>query len=114
MQKQGLWGGLIGFANGLFGSGGGTIGVLILERCLHLSPHKSHATILAIILPLSVLSAVIYCRKVEMEWIAILWLSVGGMVGGYVGASCLKKISNVWLHRLFGLCMLAAAVRMIL
>ena len=112
--KKALIGIVTGVANGLFGSGGGTIAVPAFEKFLGLSAHKSHATVIAFILPLSILSAFIYCRKVDVEWMSVLWVSLGGVVGGYVGASLLKKISNKWLHRIFGAFMLVAAVRMII
>lgn len=103
-----------GMVNGLFGSGGGTIAVPAFQRILGLEPHKSHATVITLILPLSILSAFIYCQKVDVQWISVLWVSVGGIVGGYIGAAILKKISTKWLHRIFGAFMIAAAVRMIL
>ena len=93
--KKTLIGIVTGFANGLFGSGGGTIVVPAMERFLHVEEHKAHATAIAIILPLSVLSA-------------------GGLAGGLVGAKLLAKVSGLWLHRIFGAFMLAAAVRMML
>ena len=79
-----------GFANGLFGSGGGTIVVPAMERVLKVEEHKAHATAIA------------------------LWASAGGLVGGFVGAKLLQRVSGVWLHRIFGAFMLAAAVRLIL
>jgi len=103
-----------GIVNGLFGSGGGTIAVPAFEKILGLEPHKSHATVITLILPLSILSAIIYCQKVDIEWVKVLWVSIGGIGGGYIGATILKKISTKWLHRIFGACMIAAAVRMIL
>lgn len=104
---------ITGFANGLFGSGGGTIVVPAMERFLQVEEHKAHATAISIILPLSVLSLIIYCWKTEVAWMIALWASAGGIAGGLVGARLLSKISGIWLHRIFGIFMLAAAVRMI-
>ncbi len=103
-----------GFANGLFGSGGGTIIVPGMERLLDMEEHKAHATAIAVILPLSLLSAVIYLWKTEVLWGTALWASGGGVLGGFFGAKLLNKVSGIWLHRIFGIFMLAAAVRMIL
>lgn len=103
-----------GFANGLFGSGGGTIVVPSMERLLDMDEHKAHATAIAIILPLSLLSASIYLWKTDVLWKTALWASAGGVLGGFLGARLLNKVSGTWLHRIFGLFMLAAAVRMIL
>ena len=109
-------GSITGFANGLFGSGGGTIVVPAMERFLKVEEHKAHASAIAIIFPLSVLSLVIYLWKTELAavWQIALWASAGGVAGGLVGARLLSKVSGIWLHRIFGAFMLAAAVRMIL
>lgn len=103
-----------GLANGLFGSGGGTVVVPCMERFLGVSAHKAHATAIAVILPLSVLSMIIYSRNYAVDWSDIISVSLGGMIGGFVGARLLKKVPGKWLHRIFGIFMIAAAVRMIL
>ncbi len=103
-----------GFANGLFGSGGGTIVVPAMERFLKIEPHKAHATAIAIILPLSILSMFIYMKNVDIQWFNVIVLSIGGMVGGFIGAKLLNKISDKWLHKIFGAFMILAAVKMIL
>lgn len=114
--KQWLIGIVTGFANGLFGSGGGTIVVPAMERFLQVEEHKAHATAIAVILPLSILSFVIYIWKTGFGqvWQIALWASAGGFVGGIVGAKLLNRVSGIWLHRIFGAFMLAAAVRMLL
>lgn len=114
--KKLLIGMITGFANGLFGSGGGTIVVPAMERFLRVEEHKAHATAIAVILPLSVLSLGIYLWKTDLGavWQLALWVSAGGLAGGVVGAKLLAKVSGLWLHRIFGAFMLAAAVRMIL
>ena len=117
MQKKGRYiaiGLITGFANGLFGSGGGTIVVPAMERFLNVEEHKAHATAISIILPLSLLSLVIYCWKTDVQWSIALWASAGGIAGGFVGAKLLSKLSGIWLHRIFGMFMIVAAVRMIL
>ena len=114
--KHLLIGIVTGFANGLFGSGGGTIVVPAMERFLDVEEHKAHASAIAIIFPLSMLSLVIYLWKTDLAavWKIALWASAGGVTGGIVGAKLLSKVSGIWLHRIFGAFMLAAAVRMIL
>ncbi|MBR3992919.1 MAG: sulfite exporter TauE/SafE family protein [Anaerotignum sp.] len=114
--KKLLIGIVTGFANGLFGSGGGTIVVPAMERFLHMEEHKAHATAIAVILPLSVLSLAIYLWKTGLGevWQIALWASAGGLVGGVVGAKLLSKVRGIWLHRIFGGFMIVAAVRMLL
>lgn len=118
MGKKGLISAIIGivtgFANGLFGSGGGTIVVPAMERLLNIEPHKAHATAIAIILPLSILSMFIYLKNGGIDWFNVILISIGGMAGGFVGAKLLNKVSDKWLHKIFGVFMIAAAVKMIL
>ena len=104
---------LVGLANGLFGAGGGTVLVPALERFKPLETHKAHATALAVILPLSVVSALIYVWGVDVNWPAVGLVSAGGVVGGVLGAKLLSKISAGWLNMLFGLFLAAGAVRML-
>ena len=86
-----------GFANGLFGSGGGTIVVPAMERFLGEEEHKAHATAIAVILPLSLLSLGVYLWKADLGavWRIALWASAGGLVGGFVGAKLLQRVSGV-------------------
>jgi len=104
---------LVGLANGLFGAGGGTVLVPALEKFKPLETHKAHASALAVILPLSVVSAVVYVWGVDVDWPAVAFVSMGGVVGGVVGAKLLKKISAGWLNMLFGLFLAAGAIRML-
>jgi len=104
---------LVGLANGLFGAGGGTILVPALERFKPLETRKAHATALAVILPLSIISALIYVWGVEVDWPAVGLVSAGGVVGGIIGARLLSKISAGWLNMLFGLFLAVGAVRML-
>ena len=106
---------LTGFLNGLFGSGGGTVVVPALERFLGLKEHRAHATALAVILPLSVLSLVIYLLRADgTAWGAAASASLGGFGGGILGAWLLPKLGAVWLHRVFGLFLILAAGRLLL
>ena len=104
---------VVGIANGLFGAGGGTLLVPALERLIKIDTHKAHATAIAVILPLSVLSALIYTKGVPVRWDMVLYVSAGGVVGGYLGARWLNKLSSDWLHKIFGIFLAAAALRMI-
>lgn len=113
MTAKILIGLITGVANGLFGAGGGTILVPSLQKFLHMETHKSHATAIAVILPLSILSIFFYRNSGSLDWGALLWISLGGTLGGYLGAKFLNKLSSKWLHRIFGLFMMIAAARMV-
>lgn len=103
---------LCGFLNGFFGSGGGVVAVPILEKegC---PPNEAHATSVALIFLLSLLTAAFYGFSGELDfacaWKYIPW----GVVGAVTGSIFLKKIKAQWLKRLFGGVVTAAAVRML-
>jgi len=111
--KKALIGSVTGILNGLFGSGGGTVAVPAMEKFLGVEEKKAHATAIAVILPLSVVSLFIYLGKVDVDWGRLLAVAAGGVAGGYIGAIVLQKISGRWLHIIFGIFMFMASVRMI-
>jgi len=114
-MKKSVIGIVAGFFSGLFGAGGGAILILSLERFLKVDAHKAHATTVAIILPIAIVTSIIYLYdETNINWFAILYTSIGGVAGGYLGARYLNKISGKMLHRIFGIFMIAAALRMIL
>lgn len=112
--KYALIGLVTGTANGLFGSGGGTIAVPAMVHLLDADEHKAHATAIAVILPLTVVSSVLYISKGYMDWGLTLKVTIGGIVGGYIGAKLLPKCPERILRRIFAVFMAAAGIRMIL
>ena len=79
-----------GVTNGLFGSGGGVILVPMLEKS-GIEPKKSHASSLAITLPLSIVSAIFYSIRENFEFSNALPLIPFGLVGAFIGGLLLKK-----------------------
>ena len=107
-------GGIIsGFANGLFGSGGGTIIVPFLEIFLKLNPKKSHATAILIIFAFTLVSLALYGFSGKLDFYLALKVSSGGVLGGFFGAKFLNKLSFNSIHIIFGGFMIFAAVRMV-
>jgi len=102
-----------GVLNGLLGSGGGVVAVLSLQKFFGLETHKSHATAVALMLPMTIVSAIIYISMYDLDWMMALWVTIGGVGGGILGAKVLKNISAGWLHKIFGAVMVFAAVRMV-
>lgn len=102
-----------GFFNGLFGSGGGTIIVPFLEHFLKLNPKKSHATAILIISGFTIVSLFFYGFSKQLDFPLAFKTSIGGVIGGFIGAKLLSKLSFAAIHKIFGLFMIAAAVRMV-
>ncbi len=103
-----------GTANGLFGSGGGTIAVPAMVHFLKAEEHKAHATAISVILPLTLVSSVYYISGGHVDWLLTLKVTIGGLAGGYIGAKLLNRFSDKVLRRIFAVFMAAAGIRMIL
>ncbi|MGI5958576.1 MAG: sulfite exporter TauE/SafE family protein [Massiliimalia sp.] len=113
-HKSYLLGIVAGTLNGLFGSGGGIALVPMLEH-LKLPPQKAHATSVAMILPLSIASALGYwSQNVPIHWDFLLSLLPWGILGSACGAFLLQKIPNHLLRRVFGALLIYSGVRMLL
>ncbi|MDE6550157.1 MAG: sulfite exporter TauE/SafE family protein [Clostridia bacterium] len=103
-----------GCVNGLFGGGGGMLVVPIFTVLLSLEVKKAHATAVAAILPMSVVSAIIYIVKGCVEWNITYSVGGGVIAGGVIGALLLKKVNNFLLSMVFYLIMIAAGVKMLI
>ncbi len=102
-----------GIANGLFGSGGGTIAVPAMVLMLHEEDRTAHATALMIILPLTIVSACFYINSNFIDWRITLKAMIGGVVGGAIGALLLHKCPVRFIRIIFGVLMIIASFRMI-
>lgn len=103
----------IGIVNGLLGAGGGMIAVPILKK-MGLSQKEAHANAVAVILPICVLSAVLYITKDYVNLSDALVYIPTGLLGAVLGTYCLRKISPLWLKRIFGAFMVYAGIRLLL
>jgi hypothetical protein len=107
-----LTGALCGLLNGLFGSGGGVIAVPML-RLFGLEARKSHATSVAVIFFLSIMSVIAYGLRGSLDWQTALAYVPWGIAGAVLGSLLLSKIPNSLLRRIFGVVVLASAVRIL-
>ena len=104
---------ITGIVSALLGAGGGMIAVPSLKKA-GLSAKEAHANAVAVILPIALLSAILYLINGRMEISDVLPFLPGGLIGAYLGTLILKKISPLWLVRIFGGFMVYLGVRMFL
>ena len=102
-----------GFAGGFIGTGGG----IILMFALGLAGDKIEmrdrfALVITVITPLSLISALIYNKNVDLTSAAPYILP--GIIGGAVGALLLCRIKYSWLGRLFAIMVIFAGLCFIL
>lgn len=107
-----ILGAAIGFVNGFLGGGGGIIAVVVLTYLFMLPQKNAHATALLTILPVTVVSAVVYLINGSVEWLPALYATIGVVAGGALGALILKKLSNNTVKLVFGIILVLAGVRM--
>lgn len=99
-----------GFVNGILGTGGGTVTVPAIEW-LGVDTKKSHSTAIAIILPITAVSAFFYFRQGNIDLNATVVLAITGAIGGVLGAKFLKKIPSAYLKIIFGISMIAGGIK---
>ncbi len=103
---------LIGFANSLFGAGGGIIAVPVLKKS-GLSKRESHANAVAVILPVSLLSAILYLTEGKVQLSDASPYILTGLIGSVLGTVILNKISPRLLKRIFGIFIIYAGIRLL-
>ncbi len=108
-----LLGLIAGVLNGLFGAGGGVLVVPMLELA-DIEAKKAHATSIAIIASLSLISCFFYYFQGSLPFKEAFYYLPLGLIGALVGALLLKKIPNRFLKRLFGLVMIISAGRLLI
>ena len=102
-----------GIVNGLFGGGGGMLVVPLLIYLLKYPPKNAHATAILIILPMSILSGIIYASFGNVRPDVLWAVGVGVIGGGIIGALLLSKFSTNVLIIIFSVVMAAAGVKML-
>ncbi len=103
----------VGFINGLLGAGGGMLAVPLLKKC-GLKTKEAHAGSIAVILPLSVISGVMYILNGKVTLSDAIGYMPAGAVGAVIGAWLLGKLDDKWIRRIFSLFMIWAGVRMMM
>ncbi len=108
-----IFGILIGVVNGLLGAGGGMLAVPLLQN-LGLDSKTAHANAVAVILPITVISAILYLFKDYVNLSSAFIYIPTGALGAVIGSIFLKKIPTKLLKKLFAGFMLYAGIRLLL
>ncbi len=102
-----------GLVNGLFGGGGGMIAVPFLTYALKKEPKVAHATAILIILPLCIVSSLLYTSFGNFRVDIGLPVIIGVVLGGVAGSIILPKISAPVISIIFAVVMAGAGVKML-
>lgn len=89
------------------------VAVPLLGYC-GIEPKSTHATSVAVILPLSIASGLLYYTKGSLDFMQALPYLPGGILGALLGGWLMPKIKVTWLKRVFGLLILYSALRILM
>ncbi len=107
-----------GIINGLLGTGGGIVLVFLLGYLMKkergYNTRDVFATVIAAILPMSLVSAILYLQSGSFDTGDVMPYILPGMIGGVVGALLLDKINLVLLKKLFAVLVVYAGIKMII
>jgi len=83
---------IAGFICGIFSAGGGLILVSAFTRLLNIEERKARGTATLCILPMVIISSIIYFKNSLIDWKVAIYCGIGGIIGGGIGAILLKKL----------------------
>ena len=114
IMKNALIGFIAGIVCGLFSSGGGLILVPLFIYFFKLDEKKARATSLFCILPMVIVTAILYGRNNYIDWSIGIKSAIGGIIGGFIGGKLLNKIPTKYLQISFILFLFYAGVSLII
>ena len=111
--KFALFGAAAGAVNGMFGAGGGMVLVPLLIGPGKIEDKKAFASAICIILPLCIISILVYSTKGILPFSEAIPYLIGGLIGGTLGGIFFKRVSPGMLHKLFGILILWGGIKLL-
>jgi uncharacterized membrane protein YfcA len=109
-----LIGVIAGMFSGMFGIGGGLIMVPAMVFFLAMSQHSAQGTSLGVlVVPVAAVAAYNYYKAGELNIKYAIIIALSFVIGGYFGSKVSLGLSEVMLKRIFGILMMAMAIKLI-
>jgi uncharacterized protein len=106
---------LAGILSGLLGIGGGVIIIPLLVYFYGLTQHQAQGTTLALMVPpIGILAALSYYYHGNVNIPIALFIGLGFLVGGLIGAIIVQPVPDYLLKKIFGVFLLLVALKMLL
>lgn len=102
-----------GFVSGLLGGGGGSILIPFMTGPMKLSQHVAHGTSLVVITSAATAAAVVYGFNEPLSGSLVAALGTGALAGAFLGARSAAHVPAMQLRQIFGLFLIAVAVRLL-
>ena len=100
----------VGAINGLFGGGGGMLVIPLFTVLMGLEEKRAHSSAILAILPLSLISGIIYLVRGDFTVYSGGFVTAGVILGGILGTFVMKKLSNNVLAIVFYAVMIFAGI----
>ena len=107
-------GAVAGMIAGLTGIGGGMLLVPLLAGVLLLEQHQAHGTSLAVIFPIGVAGLIAYAIHGNINWVFVLVLATGSLVGVVLGAKLMMRMRAKHLRWLFSSLVVVLGILMVI
>lgn len=104
---------LIGISLGLLGSGGSILTVPVLIYLVGEPEKVAIAESLGVVASISMVGAIPYAYRKEVDWRSVVYFGIPGMAGTYWGAHLSQYLSGTSQLIIFALVMIVAAILMI-
>lgn len=103
-----------GVASGMLGIGGGLLIVPALVFFLKVPIHIAAGTSLVAIIPTAISGALAHARQGNVDLGLSVWIMVGAVAGGAMGATAAEMLPELAIKRVFAVLLGFVAVRMFL
>lgn len=114
-MKSSVWllvcGTAAGVLSGLLGTGGGMALVMMLPYIPEYQGDNLFPACVCIMLPVCITGTVVFYVTGNLIYMNALPYLIGSAVGGLAAGLWGRKIPNIWLHRLFGILIIAGGIR---
>jgi len=107
-------GAVAGMIAGLTGIGGGMLLVPLLAGVLLLEQHQAHGTSLAVIFPIGVAGLIAYAIQGNIDWVFVVVLATGSLVGVVLGAKLMMRMRARHLRWLFSTLIVVLGILMVI
>lgn len=105
---------LAGTLGGMFGIGGGVIIIPALVYFFGMTQQTAQGTSLALMLPpIGILAVLAYYKQGNVDIMAAVFICLGFLFGGLLGANIALSVPTPFLKKLFGVFLLVISLRMI-
>ena len=103
-----------GFISGFFGAGGGLLIHPALTRILKLDEYKARGTTLITVFPAILVASIFYANYNYFDWDKTIKITLGGCIGGFIGAKFMNKIPKLFLAIIFDIFLIGISIKNII